>query len=213
MAIYSNGIKYGMAGYGKEFVGGDLVWQNGLAVGTTIVPTHTAKNQDIIFTFKGLKSDLSNVPHGIKINFRRSVPIFASFNFQLDEEETYEKYDTGELPESEYGVDQEYILFSDMIDENTTLQSTVEIKKTFFADNNSISLTIARSTYSDRYTVYTGLNEKANNYQSYYNGTSPSPLIIEKQESDDLSLKSKKKEFESPKEKYFILLIDSIEVY
>lgn len=81
MAIYNNGVKYNVAGYVKEYVGSDLVWQNRLTKGEIIQANDILSTDNnstapaVTYRFKQVRSDLSNVPNGIIIHLKAHTPI------------------------------------------------------------------------------------------------------------------------------------------
>lgn len=86
MAIYSNGIKYGMAGYGKEFVGGDLVWQNAIVLKPKIAYDGFEALGQAIYSFD---YPLGEIKNGIKINWYKNVPVYDSLKNPVNEDNYY----------------------------------------------------------------------------------------------------------------------------
>lgn len=102
MAIYSNGIKYGMAGYGKEYVGSDLVWNKVSYFTGVIKPRHQLyagnDGRGIYYHFDDIKPDLSNVKTGFKITWRNHFPMNTAVLTITDT--NFDNFDSPSAPDS-----------------------------------------------------------------------------------------------------------------
>ncbi|MQS52180.1 hypothetical protein [Companilactobacillus mishanensis] len=96
-------IYYGENSVGKEYVGNDLTYSGMLAVGTVLKPLTISIQNDkygvgigSTFTFDKIKTDLSNIPNGIKLNWHRTFPYeFINNDFEATHinDETIKIYD------------------------------------------------------------------------------------------------------------------------